>query len=177
MSRIKVLGVGSPFGNDRIGWEVIQQIQKNKKLKTFIPTLIQIESCDRPGIHLLNRFEDVERVYLIDAIKMNAEPGNIYRFQDDEINIISHNTISSHNLGIAEALSLGRVLDLLPSSIIFYGIVIGDIDYSIETSKIIKKAVLKLTDKLFYELEDQIRKFTLQKKNRNHKSFLHWGYE
>jgi hydrogenase maturation protease len=149
---IKVLGIGSPFADDRVGFEVLQQLKKIKQLKPFIPTQLCLEQYDRPGINLLNLLQGCAGVFIVDAIKTKATPGTIHRFQDHQIESLYVNTLSSHSIGVVEALALGRELKLLPDSVIIYGVEINNIDYSFESSTIIKDAILSLSKMLSEEL-------------------------
>jgi hydrogenase maturation protease len=113
---------------------------------------LSVEQYDRPGINLLNLLQGAEKIYIVDAVKTNAKPGIIHRFQDHQIESHYTNTISSHSIGIADAISLGRVLKLLPQTVIVYGVEIDNIDYSFESSMIIKEAVSLLSNLLTEEL-------------------------
>lgn len=149
MTMIKVLGIGSPFGDDRVGWEVIQKMQGSEKLKPFMPVLLQMESLDRPGINLLHAMQEAEKVYIIDAVKTQSEPGMIHRFQGHEIENFYASNVSSHGIGVVEALSLGRVLNSLPACMIVYGIEMGDMR---AMSGEVKKSITALSDILIEEL-------------------------
>lgn len=145
MSYIQVFGIGSPFGDDQIGWKVVEHLIQNKTLQTYIPTKLQLEILDRPGISLLTRLNRDATIFLIDAIKSGAEVGKLHRYTNLHINSAAIG-FSTHGLGIIQALELGAVLGELPKHIIIYGIEIGEIVLQTTFSQTIQKAVQDLTE-------------------------------
>lgn len=53
MSVIKVLGIGSPFGDDQAGWKVAEALKQQLSVCPSISAYVHIESIDRPGIRLI----------------------------------------------------------------------------------------------------------------------------
>ena len=124
--KIKVLGIGSPFGDDQVGWKVVENLNAQKNTWPDIFQSIAIEYYDRPGLRLIELMHDVDIVFLIDAIKSGRKIGTIYRLKNKEIDENKH-LLSTHGMGVAEALQLGRVLNQLPETIILYGIEVNEI--------------------------------------------------
>lgn len=115
---VKLIGLGSPFGADRIGWKVIE------RLKPSFPE----ESCmrlDRPGLRLLEELTGVECVGIIDAVKSSHPPGAVHFLNGKEIEA-STLFYSSHGIGLAQTLQLGLALNLLPKHVWLAGITIDD---------------------------------------------------
>ncbi len=156
---IKVLGIGSPFGDDRAGWETIEQLKQQKALVPFISRGLQLTCHDRPGMHLLSLLEGATAVYLIDAVKTGAAmPGSIHRYEGQAIQKASSSTLSSHDIGVLEALELGFVLNLLPKTVVVYGIEIGEIDCcSAACSSVVRDAAHEVSDQIMNELRIQLR--------------------
>ena len=120
MSAVVVIGIGSPFGADTLGWKVIEQ------LKSLLPSLadnILLKTCDRPGTLLLDYMKDVSRAILIDAIE-GGTPGDV-RVIDKHMLIQQRNLRSSHQLGVAETIALGEKLNLLPEELFLIGVETG----------------------------------------------------
>ncbi|WP_051131846.1 hypothetical protein [Legionella tunisiensis] len=63
MSELLILGIGSPFGDDRLGWEVVHLLQQKKALHIYSARQLQIMSCDRPGLNLLNLMQNARTVF------------------------------------------------------------------------------------------------------------------
>ena len=122
--KIAVYGVGSPFGTDNIAKNVIAKLKI--KLQDTPPKYeINIDYFDRPSIYLLELMKGCQTVHLIDAVVSNNKPGMLYRI--DAISSLNpeETFFSTHALGVAEVLSLGKVLACLPEKIIIHGIEIN----------------------------------------------------
>lgn len=143
MTELLVLGVGSPFGDDQLGWETINVLQALTTLHQYSSRLTLL-SCDRPGVQLLELMKGASTVFIIDAVKTGAPMGSIHHFQNKEIEGLT-SSLSSHAMGVAQAIELGRILNVLPTEIHLYGIEIGTLEFQFKMSKPILKAVNQLT--------------------------------
>lgn len=120
-----ILGIGSPFGADRLGLEAAAALQHHLRLRPFIPGRLDIKACDRPGASLLNHLRGAEFAVLVDAIIGRRPPGSIYRLEAGEA-ASAASPVSSHSLGLAETLALGEALGELPSRLVLYGVEVGE---------------------------------------------------
>ena len=155
MSFIHVLGIGSPFGDDRLGWEVIERLQQQTSIRSLPAHVLKLISCDRPGIRLLELIKEARVALLIDAMRSGTEEGTIRCLKNVEIESCE-DFLSSHNIGVAQALKLGRVLNDLPQEIILYGVEVNPVEWSNVLSAPIQKAIRKLV----VILEHDIIQFT-----------------
>ncbi|KTD13686.1 hydrogenase expression/formation protein [Legionella gratiana] len=153
MKLIKVLGIGSPFGDDQAGWKVIEILKQQIALPSEIASYVIIESHDRPGARLIELINNANTVFLIDAIKSNKEIGTIHQFNKEEI-IAPENQFSTHGIGVLQALQLANALNALPNNIIFYGIEIDVIVLDSTLSPYVQSAVEKLAAQLKKELSN-----------------------
>ncbi len=111
----RILGVGSPFGADRLAWDAVDHLAG-----------LSLDSCeliklDRPGSGLLAYFEDAEQLILIDAIAYESEPGCVSLLDPQQLQQLSPG-ISCHGFGVAQAIDLARQLDQLPDCLQLVGI-------------------------------------------------------
>lgn len=145
MSEIKILGIGSPFGDDQIGWQIIKILKQRNSIQRYIPQFLAIESYDRPGVRLLELMRGAKTIFLIDAIVTGNATGTFYRFQNEEIEECKC-LLSTHDIGVAQTLQLGRVLNQLPNNIIFYGIEIDKISSGCGISLLIESAIHQVVE-------------------------------
>ena len=146
MIPLKIIGIGSPFGDDRVGWYVIECLQH-----AFKPELQKtLLSCDRPGLRLLTLMKNARKVILIDAIKTGAKVGTVHCFKGDALFEITA-CLSTHHLDLAQTLRLAKNLNVLPDELMIYGIEIDAIYFQEVLSVPVKKAAQQLT-KMLYEL-------------------------
>jgi len=121
MNRVRIIGIGSPFGDDRIGWEMIEAIAASGILERFPPDFVSACCCARPGGGLLSLFENVGTAIVIDAMMSGASAGTVRRLTQSELEQ-TRGLLSSHGISVAETVALGRILGLLPATLVFYGI-------------------------------------------------------
>jgi hydrogenase maturation protease len=126
MRRVIVVGVGSPFGDDSLGWEVVRQLRLNPRIQSLSSQDVVLHCADRPGIDLLNIINQTNTALIIDAAVSDFPPGTITRLENEEIDLLlEHNSTSSHDFGVLQTISLGKSLNQLPQRVIILGISIG----------------------------------------------------
>ena len=113
-----LIGIGNPHrGDDAVGQAVTQL------LRGMLPQDVGIVEHDGETTGLIAKFDGARAVFLVDACLSGAPAGTIRRFDVAEIRLPrAEFGLSSHGLGLAEAIELARALDLLPSSCIVYAI-------------------------------------------------------
>lgn len=118
---LRIIGIGSPFGDDALGHQALERLQQEDGL---FPPGTELLELDRPGSSLVPLLENSRAVVIIDAMQSGQPPGTVQRLKTDEL-ITETKLPSSHNLGVAEALALARVLNVLPERLLIYGIEAG----------------------------------------------------
>lgn len=118
MSLLKIIGLGSPLGDDRLGWLAAEQLRQELSAEEA-----SIEISDRPGVGLLSLMAGAELVIIIDALLADLPIGSLLSFHNEEIQT-APTPLSSHAFGVAEALNLGRSLACLPRQIALFGMVV-----------------------------------------------------
>ncbi len=119
--RVHIIGVGSPFGDDRLGWVAAELLQRSPVLNGLEPGRIVISILDRPGAMLLALWDEADHVILIDAVRSGAVPGTRHRFTASDVTG-ARIPATSHGFGIAAALELAQVLENLPDRLWLRGI-------------------------------------------------------
>ncbi|MEJ2423814.1 MAG: hydrogenase maturation protease [Candidatus Thiodiazotropha sp.] len=116
---IRIIGVGSPFGADRLGWEAIDHLQSRA------PDGCELIKLDRPGSGLLRYLEGVEQVVIIDAVLQGVAAGEVAMISRETL-ADSSTLTSCHGFGVADALALAQQLGDLPQRIDLIGIGAGE---------------------------------------------------
>jgi hydrogenase maturation protease len=117
---VRVLGVGSPFGDDRLGWVAVEALRRSPWLAALPAGALEAEACDRPGAMLLSAWRDAQHVILLDAVRSGAVPGTLFCLQGRELSGAA--AFSTHDFGVAEALTLARSLGEHTAHILLLGI-------------------------------------------------------
>lgn len=103
LHRLKIIGLGSPNGDDQVGWQVIKHLQSE--------TDAELLQLDRPGPALLHELQNCEQVILVDACDAGWRAGD---FRKLTLQQLLHSAVlqqqSSHHLGLAATLQLALTL-------------------------------------------------------------------
>lgn len=152
MSGIRIIGIGSPFGDDRIGWEVIDAIERGGMIAGLPSGTVTALRCSQPATDLLPMMSGADAVFLIDGVKSGAAPGVLRKVDISEL-CAENGKLSSHGLGVQESLALARALGLLPQAIVIYGVEIGEVG----PEQGISREVLAAIPLLLREIETDLR--------------------
>ena len=145
MSRVRILGIGSPSGDDQAGWLTVDAL-----LAVGLDGVV-LEKLDRPGANLLPLLENASRVILIDAMAGGGRAGEIRRFDRQDWPDYCGG-LSSHGFGVLDALSLAQALGSLPPRLELYGIEIGSVNPHEEAGDNIQAAARQLAKHIAAEL-------------------------
>lgn len=118
---VSVIGVGSPRGDDRLGWVALEALKQSARLAPLIPQRLRLDVRDRPGLLLLSAWQGAQSVILIDAVCSGAEPGSVLRLAGADIGAPG-GSVSTHGFGVATAVALARVLQQLPAALVLLGL-------------------------------------------------------
>ena len=120
MSAALIIGVGNPYRrDDGVGIAAIERLRE-----AGLTAADLVEESGEP-VALVLRWTGHETVTLVDAVDSGSPAGTLHRFEC----IGGHwdatpqsRAVSTHGLGIADAVELGRVLDRLPAHLFVFGI-------------------------------------------------------
>lgn len=148
--RAHIIGVGSPGGDDQVGWRVIEALRASGVLQS-VPCEVRVVTLDRPGTQLLGYLRGADMVLLVDAVKSGRAPGTIHRV-DDVALLGDDGAISSHGFGLAATLALALELGELPATVVLYAIEIEDHCYGSTLTAAVSEAVAVAVENIAAEL-------------------------
>ncbi len=108
------VGIGSPFGEDRLGWQVAAEIEQRAVAKACI-------RCARAPADLLDWLAGVDRLVVCDACHDGGQAGTWRRFDWPNASINDVAFCGTHDLGLAATLALAEQLGLLPKQTTIWG--------------------------------------------------------
>ena len=112
MARVRVVGLGTPFGDDRAGWEVVERLPPELAAEVTSDPLAVLE-CP-PGCELL---------VVIDACRgADPRPSTLHRFEWPDARLLTEGGVSSHGVGLTAALELATALGRLPRRVVVFAI-------------------------------------------------------
>lgn len=115
-NKILVLGVGNSILSDEgLGVHLARRLQQES-----FPPNVEIQDGGTKGLELLDYMEDVAKLIIVDCMSAGSEPGSIFRFEPDKVDVIPKKyQFSFHDLGIYDFLRMASILETLPPTIIF----------------------------------------------------------
>ncbi|MGB0721525.1 MAG: hydrogenase maturation protease [Gammaproteobacteria bacterium] len=131
VGRVVVLGIGSPHGADDLGWRVVESLGTLVG-STGRNTSILCRNLSAPDGRVLEALAGAGLGIVVDAVHDPERVGGegsdgttLERFADLDLFAQRH-AFSSHGLGLAEVLRLGRALGDLPEPLWIYGLRVGE---------------------------------------------------
>jgi hydrogenase maturation protease len=136
--RIVVIGIGNILlGDEGFGVRVVEELRKLK-----LPENVEIYDGATLGLQLLNFLDGSDFAIIVDAVKANGEPGQLFVFDINEAKNRG-SMLSMHDLDFVKAIEIGKLAYNLPEKIVIVGVEPEKVEESLEISEKVKKAIPK----------------------------------
>ena len=122
---IHVVGMGSPHGDDQVGWQAIAYLQQSSTFQQTCGNRVALYTCETPLDGFLERAKESQTLIVIDAVVAGSVPGTIMRLTEDNLPKTCFPS-SSHGYGVAQMITLGRAMNMLPSHLVVIGVEINE---------------------------------------------------
>jgi len=150
--RQTVIGIGNPYrGDDAAGVLVVRQLAAAGRCP---PGTEIVEHTGEPT-GLLAIWAHTDAAWLIDAAVFDAPPGTVHRAvitaglgSPAKLLPPGLRGMSTHALGVGDALELGSVLALLPPRLVIYAIRAGDLTAGAAPSPPVAAAIHEVTARI-----------------------------
>ena len=147
---IMVLGIGCILYSDE-GFGV-RVVEKMERLYVFSDNVLLVDGGVL-GVNLLGVISKPDHLIVVDAIRNQGNPGDLYRLAGDAIPERIRAKNSLHQVDFLEALTLCRALDKVPETVII-GVEPADIDtQSLELTPLIQAQVDPVIQMVLAELD------------------------
>jgi hydrogenase maturation protease len=144
-----VLGLGNILLRDEgIGVWVAESLSRGFEF----PSEVTILEGGTLGLDLLPRLEGVERLLLIDVVKLGRGPGEVTRLEGDEVPAALDVKISPHQVGVQDLLAAARLLGREPPEVVLWGIEPERLDPGTGFSPLVLAALPRLQAEVLEEL-------------------------
>jgi hydrogenase maturation protease len=157
MKKIGVIGVGNPLRrDDGIGIVLLEELKKEKKL---LPKGIHFVDGGTGGMNLLHIIAGFDIVFIIDAIYMNAQPGECRLFTADEIvsNKVTF-SFSTHDFQLPHVIEMSRQLGELPEQVFIFGVQPKDVSFKKGLTKDLDEKICQILDIIVINLKNVVSK-------------------
>jgi hydrogenase maturation protease len=139
------MGIGNLLmGDDGLGIHAVRLLGKVE-----LPENVELMDAGTAFIDAVDRMGKVENLVIIDAVKGGKRPGTVYRFTIDPD---SHEEYSPSIHGLSVISTMKFALAEYPCSVCVLGIEPGVIDWSMELSGTVTRAMPILIDAVLNEI-------------------------
>jgi len=143
-----VLGLGNVLcGDDGLGVAAVKEIHRRYN----VPESAQVLDGGTLGLSLLAYFDGNQDVILVDAITTDQDAGTLVRLVGDDVAPAVRNSLSVHQIGVADLIDALRLIDVYPRNLILLGLVPETLDLWIEMSKPVEIMMPFLLDRIVEE--------------------------
>ncbi len=144
--RALVIGVGNPYRrDDGVGAVVVQRLRDEA-----VVGLDAVEASGEPAA-LLDEWSGRDLAIVVDAVRSGGSPGHLHRWTHEHGHWDAApqlDGVSSHGLGVGDAVELGRLLDRLPRRLVVLGVEAGDVGDGLGLSDPVARAVDVVVDEV-----------------------------
>jgi hydrogenase maturation protease len=149
VKRTLVLGLGNILlGDEGVGVRVVERLLE---LYQFPPE-VQVLDGGTLALDLLPYVEDADRLLVIDALEMGAEPGAVARLESDEVPAFLSVKLSPHQMGLADLLAAARLRNSYPEELVLWGVQPAAMRPGLALSPPVAAQVEVLVDRVLAEL-------------------------
>ena len=147
--RTLVLGLGNVLLRDEgIGVWVAETLRRQFEF----PATVTVVEGGTLGLDLLPCLDGVERLLVIDAVKLGRESGAIVRLEGDEVPAALNVKISPHQVGVQDLLAAARLTGRGPPHVVLWGMEPERLDPGTSFSPRVAEALPRLRAEVLEEL-------------------------
>ena len=147
-SEVLVAGIGNPDrGDDGFAAAVIGRLRGN------VPPGVRVLDLGADILGLIDEWDGLESVILVDAAASGAEPGRVHRLDLAAGPLpIGWSMPSTHAVGLGETVELARSLRRLPRGLVLYLVEGESFEVGAPLSSAVAEAVDAVADQILIEL-------------------------
>ncbi len=149
--RSAVIAVGNPLrSDDGVGPAVIE------RLRGRVPAGVRLAQVGGGAPELLDAWEGLDTAVIVDAVLSGGEPGSVHLLDASWEPLPARvGSASTHGLGLAEALELGRALGRLPRRVVVVGVEMDHAETAGDLSEAVSAAVDAAAAAVLEQLGDE----------------------
>lgn len=142
-----VVGIGSPYGDDRVGWKIAEQIAQLAGDRL-------VARCARTPAEMLDWLDEVVELHVCDAFVQEAAIGEVRHWQWPSPQIAQTRFRGSHDFSLPAALALAEQLGRLPARVCMWGVAIDANQHAETISPAVEAAVPVAVERILGALAD-----------------------
>ncbi len=151
---VRVVGVGSPHGDDRVGWRLVEDLAESV-------AGVEAVAVAQP-LGLLDHLDGCSVLIVVDACRAGRAPGSVVVLAWPEDWPEFEGSGSTHGLDLAMALEMAGVLGRLPPSVLLFAVQAGACGPVADLSPDLESSLPELSRRLRQVVEGQRRRLDQQ---------------
>jgi len=148
--KILIFGAGNLILSDEgFGVHFVNYLEE----EYYLPENVELYDGGTLGIMVTHKFEEADKVFLVDIVDTAGEPGEIRRYDKEDI-MLSRLPVklSPHQIGIQEMLFISELRGAAPAELTFFGIIPASLDPGNELSPPLQQGLARLAELIRGEL-------------------------
>ncbi|MDI3280206.1 MAG: HyaD/HybD family hydrogenase maturation endopeptidase [Bacillota bacterium] len=146
---ILVLGVGNILLKDEgVGVRVVEALRSRD-----LPPGVELMDGGTLGLDLMSPISRADRLIVVDAVQAGDEPGAVYRFRADEVDVKRMPITSLHQVSLFEVLSLCKQMGQAPREVVVIGVEPKEINWGMELTPEIQQRVEPVVELVLQEIQ------------------------
>jgi hydrogenase maturation protease len=148
--RVVVIGVGNEFRrDDGVGPEVLSRLRQHEA-----GGAVDLVSSDGEPTRLIEAWTGAALAVVVDAVLADPpSPGRLRRIVLGQGDSADARQVSSHGLGLGEAIGLARALGRMPDRLIIHAVEAADVGHGVGLTPAVAAAVGTLTAAVLRDLQ------------------------
>lgn len=148
---ILVLGLGNLImTDDGVGVRAVEALASRYR---FSPPVRLIDGGTL-GLDLLPHLENLDKLLIIDALDMRAEPGTVVRIEGEEVPRAFASKLSVHQMGLQDLLAVAELQGHVPSELVVWGVQPASIEMGTELTPTVAARLPEIIAGVLEELGD-----------------------
>ena len=146
--RVVVIGVGNEFRrDDGAGPQIVAGLREHA------PAGIEFLVSEGDPAGIIEAWDGADLAIVVDAVRIDpTAPGRLYRLTLDRDRPAPDRAVSSHGLGLGEAIGLAQVLGRMPARLIVHAVEAGDVSPGTGLTPTVAAAAARLTAAVLRDL-------------------------
>lgn len=147
---IGILGIGNLLlGDEGFGVHCVQHIEQHYE----IPENICVFDGGTAGILLAPFIEECDKLFVLDVIDLEDDPGSVHLFTDADVRAGNVQTrMSPHQIGMLEILDICKMRGKVPENVQYITVVPQTLETGMDLSPLIAERVTDVVDILLQSL-------------------------
>lgn len=121
----------------------------------LLPENVELYDGGTLGIMVTHKFEEADKVFLVDIVDAPGKPGEIHRYKKEDIMLNKIPVkMSPHQIGIQEMLLISEMRGACPDDLTFFGIIPESLEPGNELSPALQAGLAQIARMVAAELSE-----------------------